>query len=134
MMNIPIRVFAVIQAILFLFIALGFTILMLGSAHKFNVRDLSQLKLGVELFVFYATTYQLLFKWSTPLKFNWPIFFLLLACQYSIVDIFQEIYPNEYDENEGQSIFIFLFFGGLFVNNIQLIYHQVIARNKSSRA
>lgn len=117
--NIVINVHAIALLLFFLYLLFLF----LASGHRLNPKDFAQMKLLLEILIFFLAAVALFFRKRNFLFGNVVLIVLLILVQLSFIDFFIEISDVEYDDEKPVIILVLLFL--LFVSNLFLIYSQI---------
>lgn len=121
----------IIQAIALLLLSLYLLFLFIASGHRLNFGDFAQIKLVLEIFIFFVTAIALFFKNKNVLFGDLVLISLLILVQIALIDFYIETSEVEYGD-EGPVVFFILFFL-LFASNLFLIYVQIIDNKRSRR-
>lgn len=105
-----------IHRFLLLLLSLFLLLLFLGSGHDLSINDSSQLKLLIEILLFFGAGIGLFFKRRNNAHVK--IIILLILVQICFIDFFIDISSVEYGEDRPTLILILLtviFFSNLFI-------------------
>lgn len=120
-----------IHAIALLLLSLYLLFLLLASGHRLNFEDFAQIKLLLEILIFFIAAVALFFRKRNFLVGNTALVVLLILVQLSFIDFYIEISDVEYGDEKPIVILILLFL--LFVSNLFLIYSQIKIRTSLRR-
>jgi hypothetical protein len=109
-----------IHGIAILLVSFYWLFLFLASGHGLNFKDFAQVKLIIEIVIFFSAAVTIFFKKRNFLFGDLMLIVLLILVQLSFIDIYMEI-------SEKPVIFLTVFFL-LFISNLFLIYSQIKAR------
>ena len=115
-----------IHAIALLLLSIYLLFLFLGSGHRLNFEDFVQIKLLLEILIFFIAAVTLFFRKRNFLFGNTAITVLLILVQLSFIDFYIEISDVEYADERPVVILMLLFL--LFLSNLFLIYSQIKER------
>ena len=118
-------IIANIQAVALLLLSLYLMFLFLASGHGVNFEDVAQVKLLLEILIFFITGIALFFSKRNFLVGNVTSIVLLILVQLAFIDFYIEISDVEYGNEKPIIILILLFL--FFVINLFLIYSQIKA-------
>ncbi|HEX6171636.1 MAG TPA: hypothetical protein VFZ33_18255 [Chitinophagaceae bacterium] len=114
------------HAIALLLLSLYLLFLFLASGHSFNFEDFVQIKLLLEILIFFIAAVALFFRKRNFLFGNTALIVLLILVQLSFIDFCIEISDIEYGDEKPIVILMLLFL--LFISNLFLIYSQIKVR------
>ena len=115
-----------IHAIALLLLSLYLLFLFLASGHRLNFEDFAQIKLLLEILIFFIAAVALFFRKRNFLFGNTALVVLLILVQLSFIDFYIEISGVDYGDEKPIVILILLFL--LFLSNLFLIYSQIKVR------
>jgi len=117
-----------VHAIGLLLLSLYFLFLFLVSGHRLNFKDIAQVKLLLEVVIYFLTAVALFFRRRNFLFGDVVLIVLLVLVQVSFIDIYIEI--SDVDYIDGSLVILYLILFVLFVSNLFLIYSQIKTRIK----
>jgi len=112
-----------VHAIGLLLLGLYLLFVLLAGGHRLNIEDFRELKLPIEILIFFLAAFALFFRGRNFLFGNETLIVLLILVQLSFIDFFIEISDVEYGDEKPVVFFILFFL--LFVSNLFLIYSQI---------
>ena len=115
-----------IHAIALLLLSLYLLFLFLASGHRLNFEDFAQIKLLLEILIFFIAAVALFFRKRNFLFGDTALVVLLILVQLSFIDFYIEISGVDYEDEKPIVILILLFL--LFLSNLFLIYSQIKVR------